>query len=155
MQGNGFLQRGGWWVVAQNALTLAVLALAPLFRGQWHHTAITIAGAVLFGIGGWFGIAGVRALGRNLTVYPKPLENSKLVQHGVYALVRHPLYSSLMFASVGWTLFWRSWAALAASVALTLVLQAKAIREERWLRGRYRDYGDYQQRVKRFVPGLW
>lgn len=155
MSDGGFSQRGGWWVAAQNALTLAVLVLAPLWRGQWHSTAITIAGAVLFGVGGGFGLAGVRALGRNLTVYPKPLEDSKLVQHGVYALVRHPLYSSLMFAAVGWTLLWASWPGLAATVALTLVLRAKAIREERWLRGRYRDYGDYQQRVKRFVPGVW
>jgi protein-S-isoprenylcysteine O-methyltransferase Ste14 len=152
---NGFIHRGGWWVVVQNALTLAALLLAPLFGAQWHHTAATIIGVVLFGVGGWAGVAGVRALGRNLTPCPKPLEDSTLIQHGVYGLVRHPLYSSLMFLSVGWAMFWASWAALTASVALTLVLRAKAIREERWLRERYPEYRDYEQRVKRFVPGLW
>lgn len=152
---NGFIQRGGLWVAAQNTLTLVALLLAPLFRGQWQHPALTLAGAVLFGAGGSFGIAGVRALGRNLTPYPKPRENSKLVQRGVYALVRHPLYSSLMFASAGWACLWGSWVGLAAAGALTLLLHVKAIREERWLRDRYPEYCDYEQRVKRFVPGLW
>ena len=149
-----FVQRGSGWVAAQNVLTVAVLVLAPMFRGPWYDTA-TVAGVVLFGAGGWLGLAGVRALGRNRTACPKPLEDSALVQHGVYAFVRHPLYSSLMFASAGWALLWASWLALVAAGALTLLLHAKAKREETWLRERYPDYRDYERRVKRFVPGIW
>jgi hypothetical protein len=44
MGDGGFIQRGGWWVVAQNALTLAALALGPLFRAQWQLAAISTAG---------------------------------------------------------------------------------------------------------------
>jgi protein-S-isoprenylcysteine O-methyltransferase Ste14 len=148
-------QRGRPWVVAQNLLTMAVLLLAPLFCGQWRGRAATGAGVVLFGAGAAFGIAGVRALGRNRTPYPRPLENSTLVHHGVYGIVRHPLYSSLMCASVGWALLWSSWVALAAAFALVLLLRAKAVIEERWLRERYPEYRDYERRVKRFVPGVW
>ena len=39
--------------------------------------------------------------------------------------------------------------------ALMLLLQAKATREERWLRERYPEYRDYEQRMKRFVPWVW
>ena len=39
--------------------------------------------------------------------------------------------------------------------ALMLLLQAKATRQERWLRERYPEYRDYEQRVKRFVPCVW
>jgi protein-S-isoprenylcysteine O-methyltransferase Ste14 len=152
MGDGGFIQRGGWWVVAQNALTLAVFALAPLFRARWKLAAISTAGGVLLSIGGCLGIAGVCALGRNLTPYPKPLKDSRLVQGGVYAVARHPPH---MFASVGWALLWASGAALVSAGVLTLVLRAKAMREERWLRDRYPEYRDYEQRVKRFVPGLW
>ena len=38
---------------------------------------------------------------------------------------------------------------------LALLLYAKAIREERWLRGWYPAYRDYDRRVKRFVPWVW
>jgi len=155
MNKHGFIQRGGAWVVAQSILILAVLILAPLFRGQRPGALTIIVGAVLVATGGWFGIAGVRALGRSRTPYPRPLEDATLVQHGVYGLVRHPLYSSLMFASAGWAMLWASWAALGTAGALTLLLHAKAIREERWSRERYPEYRAYEQRVKRFVPGLW
>ena len=70
MSEGGFIQRGGLWVAAQNTLTVAALLMGPLFRAQWHNMATTIVGIGLFGVGGWFGIAGVRALGRNLTPYP-------------------------------------------------------------------------------------
>lgn len=150
-----FLRNGGQWVVAQSVLMLAVLGLGPALRGpSWPWSCLAL-GAALFVFGGWLGLAGVRALGRNRTALPKPRPDSTLVQHGVYGLVRHPLYSSLMFASVGWALLWASWAGLAAASALTLLLHAKAIREERWLRERYVEYRDYEQRVKRFVPWVW
>jgi protein-S-isoprenylcysteine O-methyltransferase Ste14 len=155
MSDGGFVQRGGWWVVVQNTLLLALLILGPGVRGQWENAVMSFTGGVLLSLGGCLGIAGVCALGRNLTPYPKPRQDSKLVQRGIYSLVRHPLYSSLIFASAGWALWWRSWPALTAAGALTLWLRAKAVREERWLRERYPEYRDYEQRVKRFVPGLW
>lgn len=150
-----FTQRGGVWVVAQNALTLAALVLAPLVRTERQTVLELIVGCVLLGIGGWVGIAGVQALGRNRTPYPTPLENSTLVQHGIYGFVRHPLYTSLILASGGWALLWSSWLGLAAAGALTLLLYGKAIREEHWLRERYPEYREYERRVKRFLPGLW
>lgn len=155
MSNGGFIQRGGWWVAVQNALIAVVLVLGPIFRGQWQNAAISIAAGVLLSVGGCLVIAGVWALGRNLTPYPKPLEHSKLVQRGVYALVRHPLYSSLIFASAGWALLCRSWPALAAALALAILLDAKARREERWLRERYPDYDAYSRRVRRLLPWIY
>jgi protein-S-isoprenylcysteine O-methyltransferase Ste14 len=155
MRSRDFIHRGGLWVVAQSALLLAVLVLAPAFGRAWKSRGVAALGALLFVVGGWLGLAGVRALGRNRTAYPKPLTNSALVQSGVYGVLRHPLYSSLMFASAGWALWWASWAGLAAAGALTALLAAKAAREERWLRERYPEYREYERRVKRFVPGVW
>ena len=110
---------------------------------------------MLFGVGAWFGIAGVRALGRNLTPYPKPLQDSKLVQRGVYGVVRHPLYAGLAFAMAGWALAWSSGAALAASLALTVLLDAKARREEQWLFERFPGYAVYAARVRRLLPWIY
>ncbi|MCI0536607.1 MAG: isoprenylcysteine carboxylmethyltransferase family protein [Verrucomicrobiales bacterium] len=152
---NNFLRNGGLWVLAQNVLTLAVLVLGPMFRGQTWHWSCLALGVALFVVGAVFGVTGVRALGGNRTAYPKPLEDSKLVQHGVYALVRHPLYSSLMFASAGWSLAWSSGAALVASLALAILLDAKARLEEHWLREKFPDYAAYSQRVRRFVPWVF
>ena len=152
---NGFLDKGGLWVLAQNLLTLAVLAVGPIHGNRTWHWAWLALGVLLFAIGAVFGITGVRALGRSRTPYPKPIHDAPLVQSGVYRIVRHPLYSSLIFLSVGWSLFWSSWITLWASLGLAVVLDAKSRREERWLQEKFTDYHSYRQRVRRFIPWIY
>jgi protein-S-isoprenylcysteine O-methyltransferase Ste14 len=147
-----FLQRGGAWVVAQVVLMAAVVVLAWRFRGQELSAGVVWMGGVLLAVGGLFGLAGVRALGRGTTPWPKPSQQSRLVQTGIYARVRHPLYTSVMLVSLGWALVWKSWPALVAALALIPFFHAKARREERWLREQFPDYTDYERRVPRFLP---
>ena len=47
-----FLQKGGLWIVTQNLLCVAVVALGPVFPGQWHSLAgIAVGGGLfLFGV---------------------------------------------------------------------------------------------------------
>ena len=150
-----WVRRGGLWVLAQNLLTLAALALGPLLRDpRWQRSTLPM-GAVLFLVGAVFGIVGVRTLGRSRTPYPKPREDAPLVQDGIYAVVRHPLYTSLMFASIGWALAWSSWSALVAAAALAILLDAKARVEERWLRAKFPEYAAYARRVRRFIPMVY
>ena len=96
----------------------------------------------------------VIVLGRNRTPYPQPREGSELVQHGVYAQVRHPLYTSVILASLRWSLIWQSWPAFIAALVLIPFFHAKARREELWLREQFPGYADYERRVPRFVPRL-
>jgi protein-S-isoprenylcysteine O-methyltransferase Ste14 len=151
---SGFLSRGGAWVVVQAFLMTAVIALGVRFHGDWTRLAVIAAGAGLFVVGGYFGIAGVVVLGRNRTPFPQPREGSELVQRGIYAQVRHPLYTSVMLASLGWALIWQSWPALIAVLVLIPFFHAKARREERWLRKQFPGYADYERRVPRFIPRL-
>ncbi len=149
-----FAARGGWWVVTQSLLMLATLVLAVLFPGPGQHLLILALGFALFTIGGYCGIAGILVLGKNRTPYPQPRAGSQLVQRGIYARMRHPLYSSVMLATLGWALIWQSVAAGVAAVTLIPFFHAKARREERWLRERFPAYGEYARRVPRFLPRL-
>jgi protein-S-isoprenylcysteine O-methyltransferase Ste14 len=148
-----FAARGGWWVVAQSVLMLAVIALAVGFPGDWTRGPISGIGFLLFALGGYFGIAGVLVLGRNRTPFPQPRAGSELIQRGIYSRVRHPLYTSVMLASLGWALIWQSGAAFWASLMLIPFFHAKARREEEFLRQTFADYADYTRRVPRFWPG--
>jgi protein-S-isoprenylcysteine O-methyltransferase Ste14 len=150
-----FTARGGIWVLGQSILMLAVLALGVAFRGQWAGAASGWAGALLAAAGAWLGIAGVQALSTNRTVFPRPQAGSKLVQTGIYGLVRHPLYASVILLSTAWSLLWRSGPAGIATVALVILLDAKARREERWLREMFEDYAAYAQRVRRLIPWVY
>lgn len=154
----GFLARGGGWALGQSVLMLLVLGLGPVFPEHtlgWSGGARTGAAWALSLIGAVFGIAGAWVLGGNRTIFPRPNPDSRLVTRGVYGLVRHPLYTSVLSLSLGWALWWGSGAAVAAAVALGVFLDRKARREERWLREQFEGYDAYARRVRRFVPGLY
>jgi protein-S-isoprenylcysteine O-methyltransferase Ste14 len=83
-------------------------------------------------------------------------ETTTLVTVGVYRHIRHPMYSSLLFAA--WGLFFRtpSWAAMFLALAATILLIAAARREEEEdLRHFGADYQVYMERTKRFIPFLY
>jgi protein-S-isoprenylcysteine O-methyltransferase Ste14 len=151
---NNFVARGGTWVVVQSVLLTAVIVLGVIFPGDWTRLPVIVTGTVLFATGACFGIAGMLVLGRNRTPYPQPRAGSELVQRGIYARMRHPLYTSVMLASLGWACIWQSAASFGAAVALIPFFHAKARREERWLRKKFPGYSDYAQRVPRFIPRL-
>lgn len=151
---SSFLQRGGAWVFTQFVLMTAVILLAVVFHGDWTRVGLILAGSGLFVLGGGFGIAGVLVLGRNRTPYPRPRADSELVQRGIYARVRHPLYTSVMLASFGWALLWQSGPAFVAALGLVPFFHAKARREEQWLSHKFPGYADYARRVPRFIPRI-
>ena len=150
-----FYQRGGLWVLSQGALLLAVVLLAIRFRSGGCCPVMFISGLILLSIGMGIGLAGAIALGRNITPFPKPSGKTLLVKHGIFSLIRHPVYTGLMLASLGWTLVWQSWPALLLALALIPFFDAKARREEYWLRKTFSDYADYERCVKRFIPWVY
>src|SRR5262245_51622016 len=91
---------------------------------------------------------------RAFTGLPKPRPGGELVQSGLYARVRHPLYSGLALAGLGWAIIGGSPVALVLDVALVPVLYFKAAREEAWLASRYPGYEAYRARTKRLIPGV-
>ncbi len=147
-----FIQRGGAWVLGQGVLLGTLVLLAIFFRQGGFPLVVVIAGAALMIIGMGVLLAGALALGRNLTPFPKPAEQAQLVRHGIYAVVRHPLYTGVMAVSIGWALTWQSWPALGVAMTLIPFFHAKARHEEQWLRKKFTEYADYEKQVHRFIP---
>lgn len=153
--GRSFVERGGCWVLGQMLLLTLLLIAGLIWRGQWGSLVSTICGVGLAILAAIFGIAGVRALGRNLTPFPHPTGSARLVQHGIYRFVRHPLYTSVICMALGWALLWKSWPALGLAVLLAVFLSAKARVEERALLQQFPEYLDYKRRVKSFIPWIY
>lgn len=147
--------RGGVWVGVQFVLMFAGLAAGPIGRAQWHGRFTFALGIVLLLVGAWLGLRGKRDLGTHRTPFPQPKKNGRLITTGIYAHLRHPLYAAVIALGFAWALLWRSGPALALAAAQVLFFDAKARREEGWLRELFPDYAAYAQRVKRFIPGLY
>lgn len=156
-RGSAFGARGGWWVVAQVPVLLGALLL-PLCSGAARlgfDSAMQWAGFALTAAGGVASLLGLVTLGDALSPYPRPRDGSTLKRHGIYKLVRHPIYSGLMLGSIGWALWWGSVAGVAYAVIVIAFFDRKAAREEAWLHEHHADYGAYARRVKKFLPGIY
>jgi protein-S-isoprenylcysteine O-methyltransferase Ste14 len=150
--------RGEGWVALQFVLLGAVAVAGLVARTQLEgaaSTAALIGGALLIAAGIVLALLGVRDLGRSLSPMPRPTDEATLVEHGVFRLIRHPIYSGLLLVALGWSLATTSWLALGFGALLAVVLDLKSRREEAWLRERFATYGGYMARTKRFVPGVY
>lgn len=150
--------RGEYYVAVQMILLLLVLVGPRVGAGIWRAPWSTVSGAaggLIGGAGLVLGLAGALRLGRNLTPFPRPKHDATLVEDGVYAVVRHPIYGGLGLAAVGWALAWRSPVTLGLSILLFLFFDIKSRREERWLRQAFPRYAEYQHRVKKLIPFIY
>jgi protein-S-isoprenylcysteine O-methyltransferase Ste14 len=150
--------RGEGWVAGQLVLFAAIglgglVSVLSLNDGLFPLTLA--AGLVLIAIGLLVAVRGAVALGSNLTPFPRPRPAATLVETGAYRYVRHPIYSGLVLAAVGWSVATVSPLALVPSVLLALLFDAKSRREEAWLTERLPGYAVYRARTRKFVPGLY
>lgn len=111
--------------------------------------------AALLAVSAVFGLGGVARLGRNRTLFPRPRPGSELVITGVFRWVRHPLYLSVLAGSAAWVVHWNTPDGWALWLAGAVFLDAKARREERWLREQFPRYASYARRVRRLLPGVY
>lgn len=148
---------GEGWVVIQVVL-LGAIGLSGWWFGPDWSGPLRLAGIV----GGIMGIAGgailvvrgILDLGRSLTPNPRPRDDATLVETGVYARARHPIYGGLILIAVGWAVMQASLVALVASTALAAFLGLKSMREEAWLVVQFPEYAAYRTRTKRFIPWI-
>jgi protein-S-isoprenylcysteine O-methyltransferase Ste14 len=80
----------------------------------------------------------------------------RLVDRGPYRLVRHPGYAGTIAAHLALCIALGSLWALVPTALGSLLLAARAVREERTLEGGLAGYADYVRRIRwRLLPGVW
>ncbi|WP_244642217.1 methyltransferase family protein [Chelatococcus reniformis] len=83
-------------------------------------------------------------------------QGQRVIDTGPYAIVRHPMYASVLFLLVGMPLLLGSWLGLAFAGVLILAVAWRSVHEEATLRAGLDGYDAYAARVRyRFVPLLW
>ena len=151
----GFTERGGWWVVAQAVLLIAVAAGLVALGADWGPWspvagwALAVAGGVM---AGW----GLVSLGPNLTPYPHPLPHAEVVAHGPYRLVRHPIYGGIILGSAGLGIADGNFFVIGLAITLLALFTGKAAFEEWRLLAHDPRYAAYRDSVgKALIPWVW
>ena len=93
-------------------------------------------------------LVAIKDLGRNLSPFPRPINNSNLVTRGIYRFTRHPMYYSLIFISFGVFITKLSIYYLFLSTSLILIIKFKIALEEQYLKNKFKNYILYQNEVK-------
>ncbi len=132
-----------------------VLARLGLLRGGHHVQTdpwLAAVGLALFGLGLGLAIWARVHLGRNWGTPMTRKAEPELVTSGPYRLVRHPIYSGILAATIGTAvaLSWR-WLPIVALVGIYFVYSATV--EERYLADQFPDsYPAYKRATKMLVP---
>jgi protein-S-isoprenylcysteine O-methyltransferase Ste14 len=139
------------WVLIQ-AFLLALYGLALAFGASASWGVWRWLGAPLVAMGAWVGLAALRMHGRKLTPLPEPNPALGLQRTGVYAVIRHPMYTGLLLSAFGLAILLQKPLAIVGATALTAFFNLKAREEERRLQRNYPEYADYQRATGRFLP---
>lgn len=142
-------------------LILAWLALITCDAVRFHWSQMPV----------WLQIAGgLILLGAFVIIYLTFWENSYLsptvrlqedrghtvVSTGLYRFVRHPMYTGIVFFSLGTALLLGSWPGLLCTPLFIGLIALRAVLEESMLRDELPGYKAYMARVNyRFIPYVW
>jgi len=150
-------RRGEGWVALQAVLFVAVIATGmagPFWAGPVRAIGALAGLAVITG-----GIAliagGVVALRRQLTAFPRPVDDGRLIEDGAFGLVRHPMYGGGVLFAIGWALLMASVPTLLCGILLALFIDLKSRREEAWLGEVFATYAEYRRRTRRLIPWIY
>jgi protein-S-isoprenylcysteine O-methyltransferase Ste14 len=148
------------WIVIMVSIAVGVyvaqstsLRTLSLPYGQ----AFACAGVILFVTGLFLRWWAIITLGRFFTVDVTIEKDHELVERGPFRLVRHPSYTGVLLAFVGFALTLRNWAALLIILVpiFAAFIRRMNVEEEALSRALGSRYADYMSRTKRLVPFMY
>lgn len=80
----------------------------------------------------------------------------RVVDQGVYGVIRHPIYAFAILLYIGLGLVFHTWWNILAAAGVVLCYMLKATNEEAFLEKNLTGYSAYKKRVRyRLIPKIW
>lgn len=117
---------------------------------SWFKTIGLIASIVGFVIL----VLALLQLNKNLSPFPTPKDNAVLIQNGLYAWVRHPIYTGIIVLFLGYGIYQSSLFKLFITFLLWVLFYFKTQYEELQLQRKFTDYINYKRNKGRFFPKI-
>ncbi len=82
--------------------------------------------------------------------------HQRVIDNGVYAVVRHPMYAGFVPMVVGSALWLESYIAALVAIVPIAVLAVRSVLEEQFLKRELKGYEPYMEKVRyRLIPFVW
>lgn len=145
-------------VVISGILFLAGFIIAGLdFRFGWSHVpnwTVILAALILLAAYGFY--AEVMRENAYLSRTIEVQENQKVIDTGLYGIVRHPMYAATIWLFLAVPIVLGSWWSFLCFLPYIPVIAVRIINEEKILSAELVGYEDYKKRVKyRIIPFIW
>ena len=135
--------------------SFVVAGLDWRFGWSWTPLPVTVAGVVLF-LAAYGLYAEVMRENAYLSRTIKVVEGQKVVDTGLYGIVRHPMYSATVFLFLAMPLVLGSWYALIPMAFYPVIIIVRLLDEEKLLTRELPGYEEYKKKVKyRLIPFVW
>ncbi len=132
---------------------------SPAFSFAEYPLRLTplLAGSTCLVLGLWYFYRSHADLGTYWSVTLELRESHRLITHGVYRRVRHPMYAALLLYAVGQVLAVPNWiAGPSYLVSFAILFWLRVSVEERMMLDAFgSEYATYMAQTKRLVPGIW
>lgn len=139
---------------------LVMFSQAPFFGPLLRHflprrLPLEIAGVTLAWVGSPLIIWARVCLGRYWSGVVALKQDHKLIQTGPYRVIRHPLYTGILLAAMGWCLAVPTWSSLLGALSLAMCFVRRAHKEDVLLATEFgEEFEAYRQRTGRLTPRL-
>jgi len=155
-------ERSDWFFVISATLVfvLALLVTAWDFienqKMIYRFGLVNVAGLILFLIGVVIRLVGRLTLRKYYSYGLRTLPNHKLVKHGIYKHIRHPISLAAIIYDVGIPLFFSSLYGFLLMLGLIPLMLYRIKIEEKMLIEKFGDeYRQYMEKTKKLIPFIY
>ena len=145
-------------VAVSSLLFLAAFVAAGLdFRFGWTHVPIwLVCLAAVLQLAAYGLYAEVMRENAWLSRTVDVQENQKVIDTGLYGIIRHPMYTATILLFLAMPLVLGSWVSFAIMLLYPVVIVFRIRNEEQVLEAGLAGYREYKQRVRcRLLPFIW
>ncbi|MCI0403702.1 MAG: isoprenylcysteine carboxylmethyltransferase family protein [Acidobacteria bacterium] len=142
-------------------LGLTVMFLLPFGdrRGWLVHDGpdtLRYLGLALYAAGNTLAFAAVKTLDKQYSGYVTLQDDHKLVQNGIYGLIRHPIYLRMLMVGVSVPLIFRSWLWVPFLLIVVGIVTYRIHAEEKLLAEQFgAEFEAYRRRTWRLIPYVY
>jgi protein-S-isoprenylcysteine O-methyltransferase Ste14 len=142
----------GWWLLFAHGFRLN-----PLSRRVFEPSmSMAYVGLAITEVGLAFALLARIYIGKNWSPLIHVKEGHELIQRGPYAVVRHPIYSGLMLATLGTAIAYGELSGFIGFVMVVLAWGYKSRLEEEAMEEQFGPrYEKYRSHVKALIPFVW
>ncbi len=137
-------------------LICAVFVLTKIGTYKFHNTYLNIIALIVYIIGIAFNLLGRHYLGKNWGNNVVIYKDHSLVTNGVYKIVRHPLYASIIWMIYSVGIMYQNYIVIILNTIIFIPFMTyRSNQEEKELKKEFKEYEDYQKKVGRFFPKIF